>query len=151
LTRAAERECTRTTDVSKDIHSGDAAIHSGGATKDACSGVSSADARDVTAEPELKHEPDIMQVSASTRDATVQTLPTPTVCENISQPRSQSVHQQSDTQSERAPTSSLPTAQMKPRRLPAAQSSSTKTHTEMVQLMAPAAATYAQTPAQCHI
>ena len=48
---AAERECTRTTDVGKDIHSGGAAIHSGGATKDARSGVSSADARDVTAEP----------------------------------------------------------------------------------------------------
>jgi len=49
-TRAAERECTWTTDatVSKDIHSGSAAMRSGDATMHVRSGVSSADALDVT-------------------------------------------------------------------------------------------------------
>jgi len=72
-THAAERECTRTTDVSKDIHSGGAAIHSGSATKDARSGVSSADARDVTAERECTRTTDVgedMYESASSADET---------------------------------------------------------------------------------
>jgi len=101
LTRAAERECTRTTDVSKDIQSGGAAIHSGGATKNARSGVSSADARDVTAEHECTRTTDVGEdiysqnanTDARSGDASADAC-------NVTQ---ESAHQQSVTQSERAP------------------------------------------------
>jgi len=145
LTRAAERECTRNRDVSKDFHNGDTAIHS--ATKDARSGISSAVARDFTAERECTRTTDVGEdiyrrsantdarsgdASADARDVTQ---------ESVHWPRNLCVH----------PNSSLPAAQIKPRRLPAARSSSTKTHTDMAQLTAHAVATYAQMPAQCHI
>jgi len=63
---AAERECTRTTDVCKDIHSGGAATHSGGATTDACSCVPSADARDVVQDALSGIHEDANSIDAST-------------------------------------------------------------------------------------
>ena len=101
LTHAAERECTRTTDVSKDIHSGGAAIRSGSATKDARSGVSSADTRDVTAERECTrptHVGEDIYSRSATTDACSGDVSTDDC--NVTQ---ESVHQQSATQSERAP------------------------------------------------
>jgi len=99
LTRAAERERKQITDVSKDIHSGGMAIHSSSVTKNDHSGVSSAYASDITAERKCTRtfSEDIYSqcattdarsgdASASARDVT-----------------QESVHQQSATQSERAP------------------------------------------------
>jgi len=107
-THAAERERTRTTDVRKDIHSGGAAIHSGGVaihsgggTKDARSGVSSADACDVTAERECTrttHVGEDIYSRSGTTDACSGDASAD--ARDITQ---ESVHQQSATQSERAP------------------------------------------------
>ena len=101
LTHAAERECTRTTDISKYIHSGGAAVHSGGVTKDARSGVSSANARDVTAERECirpTHAGEDIYSHSATTDACSGDASAD--ARNVTQ---ESVHQQSATQSVRAP------------------------------------------------
>jgi len=107
-TRAAERKCTRTTDVSIDIHSGGAAIHSGGATQDARSGVSSANARDVTAEINCTRTTDIgedIYSRSANTDAAVMPVPTPaTSPKRVRNSESRNLSVQ--------PTSSLPAAKL---------------------------------------
>jgi len=101
LTRASERECTRTTEVSKDIHSGGAAIHSGGAAKDAHSGVSSADARDVTAELECTRTTDFGEdIYSRSANTDARSSDASANARDVTQ---ESAHQQLVTQSERAP------------------------------------------------
>jgi len=100
-TRAAERGCTRTTDVSKDIHSGGAAIHSGGATKDARSGVSSADDRDVATEREYTRTTDVREdIYSRSANTDARSDDASANARDVTQ---ESVHQQSATQSGRAP------------------------------------------------
>jgi len=148
LTHAAEHECTRTTDVSKDIHSGGVAIRSGSATKDVCSGVSSANTSDVTAEHECAQTTDVREdIYSRSANTDARSGNASADARNVTQ---EGTHQQSATQSERAPNLES-----------ASCADETKTSTSSVvvtnkdayvaQLTASAAATCAQTPAQCHI